>query len=90
MGWVNPENSIKATLKKSKKWVGLVYWMSMVLKMKDPKIIIMDFGQNKTQTHLPNNINIVIFIFIEKKENTKDFSHKSSLISKIGTKHHFY
>jgi len=44
IGWVNPENSIKATLKKSKKWVGLVYWMSMVLKMKNPKIIIMDFG----------------------------------------------
>jgi len=31
-----------------------------------------------------------IFIFIGKKDNIKGFGHKSSLISKIGTKHHFY
>ena len=28
-------------------------------------------------THLPNNANIFIFIFIWKKENTKSFGHKS-------------
>jgi len=39
-----------------------------------------------------NNENIpqVYFIFIWKKENTKDFGHKSSLIFKIDEKHSLY
>jgi len=34
-------------------------------------------------THLENNVNICIFIFIGKKENTKDFGRKLSLLFKI-------
>jgi len=38
MGWVNPKNPANPP-KKLKKWVGLSYWVDMVLKNEKPEKI---------------------------------------------------